>query len=681
MAAPLTVTVRPKCPEIGHGHRRVWMDGTSKRYSAEHRRIRWRCVGKDRNDFHRFTLPEPVRHPVGHTDACVDCDHIYTAAEGPRTGRHTTFTFREIADALIDVGRGSTYRDAAGRARRAAKRADEDDTGAPEANLILGWLDAFGSVIVEHYEAKVTDWPEVIALDSKPLQRGVLSDKGRQITAENGEILCAMDMSRRRREDRPIRLRLGGGKDAATWLRFFRDTGLAKAPRWILADQDLGIEKAVRIAFPSAILYRCEGHLWRNAEAAYKSDGISEWEPRDPKEFGSHAYGVPTGFERKFKRPPLYEAMKVCLWSVENWEAFTYLVETTVPQGKLALKRWILEVSDLVVSQVALRDAYPAMPRAIGSLEGAVLDKVSNWVRGRAARFRNRSRLDVTLGLMRLEVAKIASPVEYASIIRAHYRANGYRSGASWRFNRDPYGTSSITNLIFLSDVVAAAEREREQNAGRKSREARRKEEERAMRAAAGLDPMTGRPRRSGPKGYRSMAGLMVADFPDLLATWDWEKNTLDPHTTKASVLSRAFWACPVHESHRWQATIKDKAGYPVGCPYCMDRLPCPTNSVAAKYPAVAKEWHKTRNGSLTPDDFVAGSNRKVTWRCKRGHVWEARIDSRTLGGKSCRSCALAEQKERERATTARRHRRNRQYAQVAKNIPQLADLEDGLPF
>jgi hypothetical protein len=30
--------------------------------------------------------------------------------------------------------------------------------------------------------------------------------------------------------------------------------------------------------------------------------------------------------------------------------------------------------------------------------------------------------------------------------------------------------------------------------------------------------------------------------------------------------------------------------------------------------PHLVKEWHPTKNGDLTPDDFTHGSNKKVWW-------------------------------------------------------------------
>ena len=36
--------------------------------------------------------------------------------------------------------------------------------------------------------------------------------------------------------------------------------------------------------------------------------------------------------------------------------------------------------------------------------------------------------------------------------------------------------------------------------------------------------------------------------------------------------------------------------------------------------PALAAEWDYEKNGDLRPEDFTGGSNRKVWWRCEKGH-------------------------------------------------------------
>ena len=56
------------------------------------------------------------------------------------------------------------------------------------------------------------------------------------------------------------------------------------------------------------------------------------------------------------------------------------------------------------------------------------------------------------------------------------------------------------------------------------------------------------------------------------------------------------------------------------------------SGSLEDKYPEIAKEWHPTKNGDLTPDQVTPGSSRKVWWMCIQEHEWEAVIASRTRG-------------------------------------------------
>ena len=60
------------------------------------------------------------------------------------------------------------------------------------------------------------------------------------------------------------------------------------------------------------------------------------------------------------------------------------------------------------------------------------------------------------------------------------------------------------------------------------------------------------------------------------------------------------------------------------GCPYCAGKKVNDENCLQTVNPTLAKEWHPTKNDSLTPIDITAGSNKKVWWQCSRGHEWEA---------------------------------------------------------
>lgn len=62
-------------------------------------------------------------------------------------------------------------------------------------------------------------------------------------------------------------------------------------------------------------------------------------------------------------------------------------------------------------------------------------------------------------------------------------------------------------------------------------------------------------------------------------------------------------------------------------------------NSLQVKFPQIAKEWHPTKNGTLTADMFAFGSRKKMWWLASCGHEWEATILSRT-SGRGCPICA-----------------------------------------
>ena len=50
-----------------------------------------------------------------------------------------------------------------------------------------------------------------------------------------------------------------------------------------------------------------------------------------------------------------------------------------------------------------------------------------------------------------------------------------------------------------------------------------------------------------------------------------------------------------------------------------------------SSYPQLVKEWHPSKNGELTPDDFTHGTHKKVWWLCSNGHSYEQLIKNKTI--------------------------------------------------
>jgi len=123
-----------------------------------------------------------------------------------------------------------------------------------------------------------------------------------------------------------------------------------------------------------------------------------------------------------------------------------------------------------------------------------------------------------------------------------------------------------------------------------------------------------------------------------LLREWDAEKNKpLTPDDITCGSRRKVWWRCA--RGHSWTSSVEIRCSGS-GCPYCAGKRPVVGETdLATLFPNLAREWHPTKNGELRPTDLTAGSDKKVWWRCDKGHEWEARINTRTLGG-GCPVCS-----------------------------------------
>jgi hypothetical protein len=69
-----------------------------------------------------------------------------------------------------------------------------------------------------------------------------------------------------------------------------------------------------------------------------------------------------------------------------------------------------------------------------------------------------------------------------------------------------------------------------------------------------------------------------------------------------------------------------------------------PVSEKRTTHRELAKEWHQTKNGTLTPWDVTPGSGQKVWWRCSKNpkHEWNAVVSSRALNHRGCPKCSGA---------------------------------------
>ena len=62
-------------------------------------------------------------------------------------------------------------------------------------------------------------------------------------------------------------------------------------------------------------------------------------------------------------------------------------------------------------------------------------------------------------------------------------------------------------------------------------------------------------------------------------------------------------------------------------------------NSISRKAPQIAKMWHPTKNGLVTPEDISVGSSRKFWWQGECGHEWISTVSYEISSGK-CPYCS-----------------------------------------
>lgn len=130
--------------------------------------------------------------------------------------------------------------------------------------------------------------------------------------------------------------------------------------------------------------------------------------------------------------------------------------------------------------------------------------------------------------------------------------------------------------------------------------------------------------------------------YPEIAKQWHKEKNgSLTPSKIAYYARQKVWFKCPKGSDHEWQVQlcIRTRAG--TGCPFCKMRRVSLTNCVRAMRPEIAKIWHPTKNGKLTPDNLVYGSRKEIWFKCKNGHQFKRPLISMTRRGGRCLDCLV----------------------------------------
>ena len=128
----------------------------------------------------------------------------------------------------------------------------------------------------------------------------------------------------------------------------------------------------------------------------------------------------------------------------------------------------------------------------------------------------------------------------------------------------------------------------------------------------------------------------LAALRPEIAASWDDEKNELTPHEVTVSSGKKVWWIC--ERQHSYNSSVSNRTEGK-GCPYCSGRKACEEFNLSVQNPMLAKQWHPTKNGVLTPRDVKSKSGKKAWWLGECGHEWETVIADRAHENQGCPYC------------------------------------------
>lgn len=130
----------------------------------------------------------------------------------------------------------------------------------------------------------------------------------------------------------------------------------------------------------------------------------------------------------------------------------------------------------------------------------------------------------------------------------------------------------------------------------------------------------------------------LAEKFPEIAKLWDFEKNDgSTPQDVYPYSNKKKWWLCPKGHSFQQKVDVLTKGGK---CPYCMGRIAdVGKNDLATLYPELAKEWHPTKNGDLTPSSVTIHTIKKFWWKCSKGHEWNEDIGHRLRRKSGCPFC------------------------------------------
>jgi hypothetical protein len=138
----------------------------------------------------------------------------------------------------------------------------------------------------------------------------------------------------------------------------------------------------------------------------------------------------------------------------------------------------------------------------------------------------------------------------------------------------------------------------------------------------------SGCPFCSGRKAITGVNDLASVNLRLSEEAFGWDPRLIKPKSGK-----KYLWRCTKNHLYRATAASRTRGS---GCPTCANRnIEIGFNDLKTTHPELAREAFKWDASKI-----VAGTGAKKQWKCSRGHVWVASVNSRTTSGVGCPVCS-----------------------------------------
>ena len=128
--------------------------------------------------------------------------------------------------------------------------------------------------------------------------------------------------------------------------------------------------------------------------------------------------------------------------------------------------------------------------------------------------------------------------------------------------------------------------------------------------------------------------------YPDIAKRWHKTLNKIQPTQVVPKSQRKVYWCCEKNHNHYFLTRIDHMVSDNVQCPVCVNQKVIKgVNDLETTHPELIKEWDFEKN-RIFPDTIPYGTTRRVWWKCKSGHSWQASVGSRAGSQKTgCPIC------------------------------------------